>query len=202
MPEAVAGAVAERLARPCRASTSRAAASMSNRDAPGRDRRDRQVVRLENRRVDLASPGCRPARPIRSGSGRRSMSRRRRRSPAPRGHLRSIVRSPGARAAARALGPLATIVSNAGALEAGLPDPPVDGERHVALASGRARTSADTRRGDARTAAAPPRAAWRSRTRPSARAPARRCRSVATSSGVRGRRRGERRASASDSGRR
>ncbi len=94
---------------PCRGRT--------RRPAPGRQRVARRARRWRNatgraappRWPDralpgpprrLAGPGARPGRPKPSGSGPRSMSRRRRRSPAPPGRLRQTFARRGARAAA------------------------------------------------------------------------------------------------------
>ena len=105
-----------RTPRPARGrpATSRAAASMSNRDRPGATA---AIARsCASRTASYTSRARVAGRSDRtpSGSGRRSMSRRRRRSPARRGRLRSIVRSPGRACGSAAFGPLATIVSNAG----------------------------------------------------------------------------------------
>ena len=135
---------------PCAASASRAAASMANRDAPGRDRRDGPVVRLEDRRVDLAGPLRSPARPTPSGSSRRSMSRRRRRSPARPGRLRLIFARRACACGSAAFGPAGDNRVERRPLEPGLPDARSRSPARPRARSVPARTSASTPRGDRR----------------------------------------------------
>ena len=140
--------------RPCLASVvARRRVDLEAR-SPGATAAMAAVVRLEDRSVDLAGARRRPARPIRSGSSRRSMSRRRRRSPAPRGRLRSIFARRAARAAARRSVRWRRS-SRTPCARTRPADAPVDRQREVALGSprrtDRRRRSAATR--DSRRAA-------------------------------------------------
>ena len=141
---------------------------MANRETPGPDRRDRPVVGRQHRAVDLAARGDgRPDR-RRSGSGRRSMSRRRRQSPARRGRLRSIFAPSACACGSAAFGPAGDDRLKGRSLETR-----VRGcasrcrQRDLPLGSCRPRTSPKHRRRRPPTAAARFAQHARSRTRPS-----------------------------------
>ena len=172
MPEAVPGAVAERLGQAVTAErVARRRVDVEPRRARA-DRGDRPIVRLENRAVHLAGPRASLARSTPSGSGRRSMSRRRRQSPARRGRLRSIFARRGAREAARRSARWRQS-SRTPAAEPALPNAPVDGQRQLPLGHPGADLAEDTGR-DGRQ---PPRRLAQRRdlvARPSELAPARR----------------------------
>ena len=137
-----------------RQATSRAARVDGKPRRARADRRDRPIVGRRARRRTPRAPAASPARPRPSGSGRRSMSRRRRQSPAPRGRLRSIFARRAARAAARRSARWPRSFQTPVA-ESGLAHAAIDRERqfalgHSALDARRARSAATARESLAR----------------------------------------------------